>query len=248
MKFKKLLISSAIAAVIGVAASNASADSVASMSIEEIGTASSGLGTSAAGTGGGVFYFSTEAQIPDGSNSSSPTTFNFTSPPGIINGTNQTAVSTSFLYGGTTALYTFQPNSCGASKPCTPTSPTGLAATYNAGTLTINLNDFGGFYKLFNAQFPLFPDSVQQALKVSASALGAGSLGADQFYYTLDWSHTITSAENSLFGGSVADWHLEGVGTLAPAAVPVPAAVWLFGSGLLGLVGVARRKKAKTII
>ena len=28
------------------------------------------------------------------------------------------------------------------------------------------------------------------------------------------------------------------------AAVPVPAAVWLFGSGLLGLVGVARRKKS----
>jgi hypothetical protein len=27
-------------------------------------------------------------------------------------------------------------------------------------------------------------------------------------------------------------------------AVPVPAAVWLFGSGLLGLVGVARRKSA----
>jgi hypothetical protein len=31
---------------------------------------------------------------------------------------------------------------------------------------------------------------------------------------------------------------------LAAPAVPVPAAVWLFGSGLLGLVGVARRKKA----
>jgi hypothetical protein len=28
------------------------------------------------------------------------------------------------------------------------------------------------------------------------------------------------------------------------SAVPVPAAVWLFGSGLLGLAGVARRKKA----
>ena len=27
-------------------------------------------------------------------------------------------------------------------------------------------------------------------------------------------------------------------------AVPVPAAVWLFGSGLLGLIGVARRRKA----
>lgn len=30
--------------------------------------------------------------------------------------------------------------------------------------------------------------------------------------------------------------------SLSIAAVPVPAAVWLFGSGLLGLVGVARRK------
>lgn len=29
-----------------------------------------------------------------------------------------------------------------------------------------------------------------------------------------------------------------------PAAVPVPAAAWLLGSGLLGLVGVARRKAA----
>ena len=28
------------------------------------------------------------------------------------------------------------------------------------------------------------------------------------------------------------------------AVVPVPAAAWLFGSGLLGLIGVARRKKA----
>lgn len=27
------------------------------------------------------------------------------------------------------------------------------------------------------------------------------------------------------------------------SAIPVPAAVWLFGSGLLGLVGMARRKK-----
>jgi len=31
---------------------------------------------------------------------------------------------------------------------------------------------------------------------------------------------------------------------LSVSAVPVPAAVWLFGSGLLGLVGVGRRKKA----
>ena len=34
------------------------------------------------------------------------------------------------------------------------------------------------------------------------------------------------------------------VNDCSTSAVPVPAAVWLFGSGLLGLVGVARRKKA----
>ena len=28
-----------------------------------------------------------------------------------------------------------------------------------------------------------------------------------------------------------------------PAAVPIPSAVWLFGSGLIGLIGVAKRKK-----
>jgi len=33
-------------------------------------------------------------------------------------------------------------------------------------------------------------------------------------------------------------------GSFSASAVPVPAAVWLFGSGLLGLVSIARRKKA----
>lgn len=45
-----------------------------------------------------------------------------------------------------------------------------------------------------------------------------------------------------------ATWNLASNGALtyniegAPAAVPLPAAVWLFGSGLLGLAGIGRRK------
>jgi hypothetical protein len=31
---------------------------------------------------------------------------------------------------------------------------------------------------------------------------------------------------------------------LTPRAVPLPASVWLFASGLLGLVGISRRRKA----
>jgi hypothetical protein len=31
--------------------------------------------------------------------------------------------------------------------------------------------------------------------------------------------------------------------TATPDPIPIPAAVWLFGSGLLGLVGVAQHRK-----
>lgn len=61
--------------------------------------------------------------------------------------------------------------------------------------------------------------------------------------YTLDYDATVPLGDPSNFGGVNYTLHL--VGTIgAGAAVPVPAAVWLFGSGLLGLVGVARRKTA----
>ena len=33
-----------------------------------------------------------------------------------------------------------------------------------------------------------------------------------------------------------------GVDNFAISSVPVPAAVWLFGSGLIGLIGLSRRK------
>ena len=46
-------------------------------------------------------------------------------------------------------------------------------------------------------------------------------------------------------GGPFAAFNAGFNATMAPTPkVPVPAAVWLFGSGLMGLVGVARRKKS----
>ena len=34
-----------------------------------------------------------------------------------------------------------------------------------------------------------------------------------------------------------------GLDNIQLSSVPIPATVWLFGSGLLGLIGIARRKK-----
>jgi hypothetical protein len=48
-------------------------------------------------------------------------------------------------------------------------------------------------------------------------------------------------AQTACNGSSLFD---DGDLTVTAAPVPVPAAVWLFGSGLLGLIGVARRRKA----
>ena len=43
--------------------------------------------------------------------------------------------------------------------------------------------------------------------------------------------------------GSFANMYYDNI-VIDVAPVPVPAAVWLFGSGLIGLIGIARRRKA----
>jgi len=49
--------------------------------------------------------------------------------------------------------------------------------------------------------------------------------------------------DNGPFPGFNANFDITSIHIVSVTPVPVPAAVWLFGSGLLGLVGVARRKK-----
>ena len=75
-------------------------------------------------------------------------------------------------------------------------------------------------------------ESVADVVCAGGSGCGNGAS------YTLDYSAIVPTSDPSGHGNVRYALHLEGT----ISAVPVPAAAWLFGSGLLGLIGVARRK------
>ncbi|MBF0258989.1 MAG: VPLPA-CTERM sorting domain-containing protein [Desulfamplus sp.] len=77
-----------------------------------------------------------------------------------------------------------------------------------------------------------------------------GSNGTFSFYYK-DSSGTYSSLEGTLVPGSSDSYFFQGnymdeivkFHDLVPSAVPIPATVLLFGTGLAGLVGLRRRKR-----
>ena len=119
-------------------------------------------------------------------------------------------------------------------------SDTNLAGqAYGAASISFTSGDnFSVFFPTLEAQwggtyFPLAAVTLDCVGALSGSFHCAGE-------------HTITTAEDpggAGFSGWTAQWNLHGTVTPHPSAIPVPAAVWLFGSGLMGLVGVARRRR-----
>jgi hypothetical protein len=139
------------------------------------------------------------------------------------------------------------------------TSQNGTVNNANVSQILTNMQSFlnglnGDVTQSTGGLFPL--------ASASETSSGSVSLGAEQrygFWTNTDFSALGTTAMQ-LFGftgngttGKLQSYIL-GTATLGAngnlqitgnqAAVPLPAAVWLFGSGLLGLFGVARRRAA----
>ena len=98
--------------------------------------------------------------------------------------------------------------------------------------------DFSGWNYQFNGfggpvgDVDNFGDSLLATISCETAACAHGEA------FTLEYTAHIPVGDPVGFGGVLYGLHLEGT----ISAVPVPAAVWLFGSGLIGLAGFARKK------
>jgi hypothetical protein len=117
--------------------------------------------------------------------------------------------------------------------------PTGITSATINGT-------FGNFLAPSSAGVDLFLDGILVGQCVKNAPCWGSALATP-------WSYTFAVGELSIFDDGQAvltavqtsEFVIRlGVTELDFTVVPIPAAAWLFGSGLLGMIGVARRKKA----
>lgn len=110
---------------------------------------------------------------------------------------------------------------------------------YGSATNTAQLHLLGSGTNVWAETFPglavtPFLDINETANVSNAPYSGSGVLNYWLFLSQLDQMESLFTYSD-VAGDSVIS---------LPAAVPVPSAVWLFGSGLIGLISIARRKNA----
>ena len=223
MNFKKTLVGVAVASALGLSATGVQA---ATLSIDSGSyfTMGGGLTVNAPGSDG---------QFITGNN-------------GIITGTTQFAYSGPGGAGNLGPQVTDIDNAWsfffqnGVHLTTSPVNVLGVSG--DAATL-----DFSGWAVSWNglANIPMGTGAWNgNAEGVAQVSCASGSGCVDGSAYTLMYSATVPDGDPSNFGGTKYLLSLTGSisGDLA-SPVPAPAAVWLFGAGLAGLMGVVRRSR-----
>ena len=98
-----------------------------------------------------------------------------------------------------------------------------------------------GFFQTGGFRIELF-EGVSSPVGVSvASAESRGD--QTSLFFVADLSSDTIYTLRTAFNFNAANG-VTAAATTSVTVVPIPAAAWLFGSGLIGLIGLARRKKA----
>jgi hypothetical protein len=138
-----------------------------------------------------------------------------------------------------TSIVSFEPNSDGVwANSYFSSAATGFV---DASGLNNSINDgdifevdLSGFVANFNGV-----SFAQGGVATSTiSNVRQGPPGLVLFDYIIAWD---TSVAGSPIDGVDGFWSISGFGAVVASPVPVPAAVWLFGSALFGLIGYSRR-------
>jgi len=147
-----------------------------------------------------------------------------TSHPGPITGDENPSIDIWYYYGQTGMDYTMSPtNVLQASGNTAQVDFSGWTITWN-GIEAINMG---------SGSWGSNPEGVAQV----TCAFDCNTGDTYSLYYTA----TVPVDDPSNFGGVRYELNLQG----RISAVPVPAAAWLFGSGLIGLLGFTSNKKRK---
>jgi len=199
----------------GMASAPSHASVVQSLTIEEIGVASGGLGTSANFVLGGEFKVDSFSRGPFGFVSAGSTDGKLLmgrrQGPGVF--------TPGFSVLDDPALVDFFPNTLNY-------APTGWVFEGGPPLMVLQLQGFGLLF--FGTNYPMSPE-----IAIFAPLL---QIDETHYYYTADWAHTVTPLEYSQWAGLTVTWHLEGIAT-----IPEPGTIWLVGGTLFGLLGTRYR-------